>query len=72
MGFSDADMMGRGGKTGSGRQASESQENQMRRERLRKVHLLVVEGVQGSPSRVDEAAQAVTPPPLGEDGECCW
>ena len=28
-------MMGRGGKTGSGRQASESQDNQMRRERLR-------------------------------------
>jgi len=43
MGFSDADMMGRGGKTGSGRQASESQENQMRRERLRKLALETVD-----------------------------
>ena len=43
MGFSDADMMGRGGKTGSGRQASESQDNQMRRERLRKLALETVD-----------------------------
>ena len=43
MGFSDADMMGRGGKTGSGRQMSESQENQARRERLRKLALETVD-----------------------------
>ena len=43
MGFSDADMMGRGGKTGSGRQASESQENAARRERLRKLALETVD-----------------------------
>ena len=43
MGFSDADMMGRGGKTGSGRQMSESQENQQRRERLRKLALETVD-----------------------------
>ncbi|EKX42394.1 hypothetical protein GUITHDRAFT_159853 [Guillardia theta CCMP2712] len=43
MGFSDADMMGRGGKTGSGRQSSESQENQMRRERLRKLALETID-----------------------------
>merc|ERR1719352_846037 len=36
-------MMGRGGKTGSGRQASESQDNQMRRERLRKLALETVD-----------------------------
>ena len=43
MGFSDADMMGRGGKTGTGRQMSESQENQARRERLRKLALETVD-----------------------------
>eukprot|EP00288_Rhodomonas_lens_P002092 CAMPEP_0177727546 /NCGR_PEP_ID=MMETSP0484_2-20121128/20383_1 /TAXON_ID=354590 /ORGANISM="Rhodomonas lens, Strain RHODO" /LENGTH=241 /DNA_ID=CAMNT_0019240215 /DNA_START=188 /DNA_END=910 /DNA_ORIENTATION=+ len=43
MGFSDADMMGRGGKTGSGRMSSESQENQMRRERLRKLALETID-----------------------------
>eukprot|EP00286_Rhodomonas_abbreviata_P024544 CAMPEP_0181295628 /NCGR_PEP_ID=MMETSP1101-20121128/4252_1 /TAXON_ID=46948 /ORGANISM="Rhodomonas abbreviata, Strain Caron Lab Isolate" /LENGTH=233 /DNA_ID=CAMNT_0023400399 /DNA_START=202 /DNA_END=900 /DNA_ORIENTATION=+ len=43
MGFSDADMMGRGGKTGSGRMSSESQDNQMRRERLRKLALETID-----------------------------
>ena len=43
MGFSDADMMGRGSKTGSGRQSSESADNQQRRERLRKLALETID-----------------------------
>ena len=43
MGFSDADMMGRGGKTGSGKLSSESQANVERRERLRKLALETVD-----------------------------
>ncbi len=43
MGFSDADMMGRGGKTGSGKLSSESQANVERRERLRKLAMETVD-----------------------------
>jgi hypothetical protein len=43
MGYSDADGADRGGKTGSGRMASESQQNQERRERLRKLALETID-----------------------------
>ena len=43
MGFSDADMMGRGSKTGSGKLSSESQANVERRERLRKLAMETVD-----------------------------
>eukprot|EP00285_Hemiselmis_virescens_P008020 CAMPEP_0173393226 /NCGR_PEP_ID=MMETSP1356-20130122/21989_1 /TAXON_ID=77927 ORGANISM="Hemiselmis virescens, Strain PCC157" /NCGR_SAMPLE_ID=MMETSP1356 /ASSEMBLY_ACC=CAM_ASM_000847 /LENGTH=228 /DNA_ID=CAMNT_0014351215 /DNA_START=144 /DNA_END=826 /DNA_ORIENTATION=+ len=43
MGYSDADGADRGGKTGSGRMSSESQQNQDRRERLRKLALETVD-----------------------------
>lgn len=43
MGYSDADGADRGGKTGSGRMSSESQQNQERRERLRKLALETID-----------------------------
>lgn len=43
MGYSEADGADRGGKTGSGRMSSESQQNQERRERLRKLALETID-----------------------------